>query len=426
MRKSQSIPPLIKRNTLLLSVNQAFLTLVSQMLITFGALIMMRMTGEIALAGLATSIAWGGRLIIVYQSGSWMDKVGRLKILKLGLILTALGSIILAFSVLTNSLPGFIIGIIASGLGWGATQQSRVAVADMYPSKRRGEGVGYLLTASVVGSIAATPFIAVSTIAGDALGIDSYAAVWFITLGFIPFEFLALKYVRPDPKDIAQNITKYYPEEPIDALRSKSLNNTVRSTREYLAFYPILAAFVVSALAQGNMTMMMALTSLVLSEHNVHLTLISLSITIHVIGMYGLSAPLGKLSDKLGRRKLLIIAALTSAIGSFLTPLTSDYGIITLGIFLVGIGWSAATVAATALISDVTHPSERGRIIGSNDFFLSLASLTFPALGSVIVSLLGFEKLGIFGFLVSIPAIAVAIHLKEPEPGVFRYSFRKK
>jgi MFS family permease len=395
------------------------------MLITFGALAMMKLTGQVALAGLATAIAWGGRLVIVYQAGKWMDKFGRLKILQLGLTLTALGGILLAVSVANNFLPGFLIGLVASGLGWGVTQQNRVAVADMYPSKRRGEGVGYLLTASIVGSIAATPFVAIATLAGNAFSIDSYATIWLLSLVFLPFASLALKFVKPDPQKIALNIVKYYPEESAGS-KSNGPNSVIRSTRDYLKFFPILVAFTVSALAQGNMAMMMALTSLILSQHDVHLTLISLAITIHVIGMYGFSMPLGKLSDKFGRRKLLVLAAVASAAGSLLTPLTADYWIVTLGIFFVGLGWSAGIVATTALISDLTAPSERGRIVGANDLFLSLTSLSFPALGGVVVSLLGFESLGLLGFLVSIPAMALAILLKEATPGVYKYAFADK
>jgi len=143
---------------MLLSANQAFLTLVQQMVVTFGALAMLKLTGQVALAGLATAIVWGGRVVIVYQSGKWMDKVGRLKVLQIGLVLASIGIVLLAVSMAVSSLPGFIIGLVISGLGWGATQQNRVAVADMYPSKRRGEGIGYLLTASIIGAIAATPF----------------------------------------------------------------------------------------------------------------------------------------------------------------------------------------------------------------------------------------------------------------------------
>ncbi len=422
--KVSSIPSLIKRNTLLLSANQAFLTLVGQMVVTFGALAMLKLTGQVALAGLATAIVWGGRVVIVYQSGKWMDKVGRLKVLQIGLILAAIGGVILAVSVAMNSLPGFIIGLIGSGLGLGTTQQNRVAVADMYPSRKRGEGVGYLLTASIIGAIAATPFVALATFAGELLTTDLYATTWLLSLIFLPLASLTLKLVKPDPQEISRNIAKYYPSEELNPnIPGNGSTVTVRSTREYLLFYPVLAAFAVSALVQGNMTMMMSLTSLVMNEHDVHLTLISLAITVHVIGMYGLSVPLGRISDRIGRRKLLLIAAMTSATGSFLTPATSEYWIMTLGIFLVGVGWSAGTVATTALISDLTTHSERGRIIGANDLFLSLASIIFPVLGGIVASAQGFAGLGVLGLLVPIPAVMLAVLLKETAPGVYQHSF---
>lgn len=416
---------MIKRNTILLSANQAFLTLVQQMVVTFGALAMLKLTGQVALAGLATAIVWGGRVVIVYQSGKWMDKVGRLKVLQIGLILASIGIVLLAVSMTMSFLPGFIIGLAISGLGWGATQQNRVAVADMYPSKRRGEGIGYLLTASIIGAIAATPFIALATLAGDSLVVDHYAVAWLLSLIFLPLASLALKLVKPDPREISRNITEYYPDEKHDrpGIQGNGSNISVRSTREYLLFYPVLAAFAVSALVQGNMTMMMALTSLVMNEHSVQLTLISLAVSIHIVGMYGLSVPLGKISDRIGRRKLLLIGAVTSATGAFLTPATADYTIMTLGIFLVGVGWSAGTVATTALVSDLTMYSERGRILGANDLFLSLASITFPVIGGIVAGAQGFGGLGLLGLLVPIPAVILAVLLKETAPGVYSHTF---
>jgi MFS family permease len=48
--------------------------------------------------------------------------------------------------------------------------------------------------------------------------------------------------------------------------------------------------------------------------------------------------------------------------------------------FLIGVGWSAATVASLALIADETVPDERGKAQGFNDMVIALASLATPAL----------------------------------------------
>lgn len=50
------------------------------------------------------------------------------------------------------------------------------------------------------------------------------------------------------------------------------------------------------------MTMMMSLVSLVLHAFHVDISMISLAIIIHVLGMFALSVPLRWLTDRIGRR----------------------------------------------------------------------------------------------------------------------------
>jgi MFS family permease len=65
----------------------------------------------------------------------------------------------------------------------------------------------------------------------------------------------------------------------------------------------------------------------------------------------------------------------TTLVGAGFVTFTSGYGWVTLGTFLVGIGWAAANVAATALIADHAETAERGRAIGVNDSFAGAVSV---------------------------------------------------
>ncbi len=63
----------------------------------------------------------------------------------------------------------------------------------------------------------------------------------------------------------------------------------------------------------------------------------------------------------------MVPGVVTTIVGAALVGFTDGFWIITLGTFLVGIGWAAANVAATALIADHVQTAERGRAIGVND-----------------------------------------------------------
>ena len=64
--------------------------------------------------------------------------------------------------------------------------------------------------------------------------------------------------------------------------------------------------------------------------------------------------------------------------GSGLVSLSSAYGVITAGTFLVGSGWSCMNVAVVALLADTTRPRERGRAIGVNDTVSGVAAIILP------------------------------------------------
>lgn len=96
-------------------------------------------------------------------------------------------------------------------------------------------------------------------------------------------------------------------------------------------------------------------------------------------------------------------------------PITAEYLLVTLGVFLVGLGWSAINVASTALICDVTPGPKRGSIMGANDVTNGLASMTFPSVGGVILSSLGFFAFGVAGLLIALPVVLSIVPIHEPE-----------
>src|SRR5689334_24354070 len=81
------IPRLIKRNTLLLAATQAFVGTGTQLVPTLGGIVIERLLGSLALAGLSTSLLYLARLLIAYPIGWVMDTYGRKAGLLLGLLL---------------------------------------------------------------------------------------------------------------------------------------------------------------------------------------------------------------------------------------------------------------------------------------------------------------------------------------------------
>ena len=126
-------------------------------------------------------------------------------------------------------------------------------------------------------------------------------------------------------------------------------------------------AVVSNCAAQGNMSIVMVLTSLVLRNCGTTLTGIAIAGVCHSMGMFAFTIPLGRLTDRYGRDAVMFPGVATALAGAGLVAYTGIYWPVTLGAFLVGLGWAAANVSATALIADHYPTAERGRALGVND-----------------------------------------------------------
>ena len=274
-----------------------------------------------------------------------------------------------------------------------------------------------VLTGSLVGAVFGPILIRTSEALAPSFNLEAIAMAWF----FVPVAAIGsisiIMQVRPDPKEIASNLSDYYPDYvPPPAVQGVPPKVSIVT---FVKEYPKLTAFVSMFSVQGNMNMMMAMTSLALNEHGFPLSAISLSVAIHVIGMFGFSIPIGRIADRIGRRNTMLIGVFVAACGTWFVVATPYYWIITLGTFLVGLGWSGVNISATALYADTTAPSARGRVIGANDTFTATAAIAMPLVGGVVVEQLGLHMLGFFGMALMAPALFFLLRLRERYPGSY-------
>ena len=411
------IPRIVRRNTLLLASSQAFSGAGGQMVPTLAPVLVIQMINNASLAGIGTSITGLSRLIIAYPIGRLTDAYGRRLGVVLGLLLTGCGAGIIGGAAILGNFPILLFGLLVMGLGTGAVQQLRVAAADMYPPSRRAEGLGLVLTGSLVGAVFGPILIRTSEALAPGFGLEAIAMAWFFVPIAVIGSIAVIMQVRPDPKEIASNLSDYYPDYiPPPAVQGAP---TKVSIVTFVKEYPKLTAFVSMFSVQGNMNMMMAMTSLALNEHGFPLSAISLSVALHVIGMFGFSIPIGRLADRVGRRNTMLLGIFIAAGGTWFVVATPYYWIITLGTFLVGVGWSCVNISATALYADTTAPSARGRVIGANDTFTATAAIGMPLVGGVVVEQLGLRVLGFFGMALMAPALFFLLRLRERYPGTY-------
>ena len=105
------------------------------------------------------------------------------------------------------------------------------------------------------------------------------------------------------------------------------------------------------------------------------------------IGIYGLTQallqiPLGLLSDKIGRKTVIIGGLLVFALGSIIAALTNDIYIILIGRAIQGSGAIAATTMALA--ADLTREDHRAKVMGFIGMSIGIAFAVAMVIGPLI------------------------------------------
>lgn len=131
-----------------------------------------------------------------------------------------------------------------------------------------------------------------------------------------------------------------------------------------------------------------------------------------------ISTPLvARLSDRFGRRKILLAALAVSSLSYFVFGVAQAIWLLFLGRMLAGT--TAATVpVAQAYVADVTTPNQRLRYLGLLGAAAGLAFILGPAIGGTLSSLFGY---GVPSFLASALAFTnlVLAYFLLPEPASF-------
>jgi MFS family permease len=391
---------------------------------TQGAIMVLQLTGSGALAGIGGSALGLTRVLASYPSGRLADAYGRKSILIIALLLTLLGAIGLGSSLVVHSFPLFLAALLLFGCGNGASQQQRrLSAADMYPPQLRARGLGFVLTGSLIGALGGPLLIGAAGALSLTRGIDQVAMSWFL----VPFVLLPslglILLIRPDPRDIALALQDFYPDyrRAADDQTPSSFSGNV-TLWTFLRSYPQLVAFVCMFVLYANMSMMMALAPMTMTADGMALSAISLTVAIHVLGMYAFSLPLGKLADTVGRRRVLFLGLGISTAGTVLVALTAFFPLIVLGLLLIGLGWSGGNVSTAALVADTTPPELRGRAMGANSTFSAAGSVLAPLIGGLLLQRLGAGSLVWVTLIIVVPTLVLLSGLREPKPGQYAHA----
>lgn len=127
---------------------------------------------------------------------------------------------------------------------------------------------------------------------------------------------------------------------------------------------------------------------------------VQLTLSLFVIGFGGAQLIIGPLSDRFGRRPVLLGGLALYVAASALCGLSQSIGMLIAARFLQALGCCAAVIIARAIVRDAYDPEHSMRVVARASTWLSLAPIFGPILGSYLQVSFGwraaFVALGLF------------------------------
>lgn len=364
--------------------------------VSLGAILAAKLSGDDALSGLATASITLGTALTAVPLAALARRHGRRPALTTGMLIALLGVGLVLAAVTISSFPLLLAGFALIGAGQAANLQSRFAAADLATDASRGRDLSLVVWATTIGAVLGPNLVGPGEALGARLGMPGYTGPYLFTI-VAQLLGIALLWtaLRPDPLLTAHQMVAAV--EP----GGEEITHGDR---------PRAAAFATVAIvgAHAVMVSIMAMTPIHLVHHGAGLTVVGLTISLHIAGMFALSPVFGILADRWGRVPTILLGyAVLAGCVAVIAVAQHDTTAVTVALVLLGLGWSAATVAGAALLTESSAESLRTRRQGRNDFWMSLAG----ALGAVgaggALSWAGFDGLA----LLALPVLVVVVLL---------------
>jgi MFS family permease len=327
----------------------------------------------------------------------------------LGYFVALVGAIIIVSSAMRGSIPLLFAGFFFFGGASAAGLQARYAAVDLAPAAVRGRHLSLIVWATTLGAVLGPTLAPLAGATVGRYGVPPLAGPYiFSALLFGVAVLLLLLLLRPDPAVVAR-AAELDLSGPAPQVRRVSMGEALR---EVLSRKP--ARLGVSAMAVGNLVMVgvMAMTPVHIREagHDAEHTLriVGLVLSAHIAGMFAFSPLVGWLTDRLGRRPV-ILAGIGLLLAACAVAGTAGQhpGQLALGLMTLGLGWSATMVAGSTLLSDSIPVELRPSAQGLSDLVMGLAGASAGALSGVVVSAWGYPRLTLLAALATVPLLAL-------------------
>lgn len=372
--------------------------------IATASLLAKEISGSEKMAGLAQTSQVLGAAVAAYLLARLMDRRGRRIGLVTGTLVGATGSLLCVTAGAIDSMTLLLVGSALLGTMTAANNGARYAATDLAEPEHRARALSVVVWATTIGAVVGPNLAGPSGDLAAGLGLPELTGPFVIgTLGMLAASLVLFLFLRPDPL-----LTARAREESTAVPGGTSWGRVVAVVRER----PVVGVAIAGlAGAHAVMVSVMVMTPLHMEHGGAHLHVIGFVISLHVLGMFAFAPIVGWGADMAGRGPVLSIGGGVLLVALLLcgfAPEGTSWQIFG-GLFLLGVGWSFATVATSTLLSEHTPLSARTDVQGSADLIMGVTAAAAGGVAGLVVGGLGYPWLNLFAALLACVVLACGL-----------------
>lgn len=373
--------------------------------IATASLLALELSGSERYAGLAQTFQVLGTAGFAWLLARVMGARGRRVGLVLGYVAGAAGALLAVLAGVLGSLPVLLAGAVLLGATTAANNGARYAATDLAQERQRGRALSLVVWATTIGAVLGPNLTGPAGAVSSRLGIPALTGPFLI--GALAMAVAALVLwirLRPDPLLLARSAGGHVEQ----ARSGTSWGRALAVVRDE----PVVGAAIAGmSLAHAVMISVMVMTPLHMEHGGADLEVIGFVISVHVLGMFAFAPVVGWACDRVGRGRVLGLGGVVLLVSLLLAGGSPEGSSATIfaGLFLLGLGWSCATVSAATLVADHSPLATRTDVQGTADVVMSLTAAAAGGLSGLVMAAGGYPVLNLLAGILAAGVLLAGI-----------------
>ena len=395
----------IRGNFLIIIIGWLITDFTAEMAGTYYPLYIQALGGTVATVGLIGSISSVIRALVGFPGGYLADKYGRKRLIT---SMTFLVSFAFLFYAFAPNWQTILLGAIIRNLCYIYLPAFDAMVMDSLPSERRGMGYSII---NLITLVSTTPSPLIAGLLYLKFGLTTTTRIGYV---FVMVSFMIAGLLRLRLKETMKEAPQIDRKELLRSFAgARVFVEGIKVWKEVprTALTLLIISFIFGIPnAMSNVVLVFWVTR----DRGFSLVDLSLCLTLLSICMILFSLPIGKLVDKFGKKKPLLLAYILLALTMPLL-LYGDFFKILIGLPFIGLHDIIFSTAISALYADVIPQEHRGKISGSRSFFWLISGSIGGIVGGILYDNVSHQLPLLIFWASALPAFLLTLlFIKEP------------